>query len=969
MRRTSELVDAVKGALSGATMDAAAELALAQEVVRACADARERLVRAIDLMRQGLRGEAMVIVDVRPALTETAAALSVDAVRKHWRKRCMERGLPVPQAIDPDLVHELSEGVAEAEDPRVDQLMRRLRYQNLAHAPAHERLRTMWALRRFDPATVRDDDVRAFEQAALKELMDRLRQAVEGDDAAAACVVRDELNRADWSDRDIAVRRATAETECSALQARHASRRGAAELDSLETCVMRGDVELARAALDRYEATVREVHALGGAVPPDVQSRARPLAQWVADRERADAQQVQDRDRVDRLEALALSASSTVPELERALLECDRAGLAVSEAVRASVERRIVAERRRSSRVKAAIVASAVLAVIAIAAGSAWWAVQLQREADVAKLVASADAALGRGDIEAAARMLDDASDTSAWMRDDESVAAARQRVDAARADREAKDRAFEAALAAAGDPRADGAQARFGEAALKAARTPEQRERSERWLTSHAAERTRRQRAVDEAFMTQVNGLLERLAVIEGKAEGQEEELSRIATEAERLARGSTAGPDAQLAMQRLKDRIGIQRDMLARERTMRAASEAELQAITQLVARVPDSFAAALAEFIRDLPDSSRTPDFQNAAVRQEAWKEVMALPELAARVSRSLDAGNAAERARAAEALDRAMVPGADSPWFPGLQAAAELCLPQDQWMQLLDDYITLYKVTRLRMVELKDGTRHYYDESAKGPATGAGGKRVYSVMVSSDGKVQSVALDESEIAYDGPSPQSAVFEQIRPMIRGARASGNVSTLLSVIDRIRSRTDMDPVLQATFLERIMSEASEGAPHLAAPMDEAITSIQKLQLGTVEWIAPGNPKSRPEAREAADVVKRLVDVALWQRLHERRLAEVRKWMTESRVQPVGMLDKAGEGPATALISPKSARKPPYQLYAVADAPDGSLRIRDMGAVAADGSVTLDRAAALLPAGTLLFGGKVESMPGPSGP
>lgn len=969
MRRTSELVDAVKGALSGATMDAEAELALAQEVVRACADTRERLVRAIDLMRQGLRGEAMVIVDVRPTLTETAAALSVDAIRKHWRKRCMERGLPVPQSIDPELVHELSEGVAEAEDPRVDQLMRRLRYQNLAHAPAHERLRTMWALRRFDPATVRDDDVRAFEQAALKELMDRLRQAVEADDAVAACVVRDELRRPDWSDRDIAARRATAETECGALEARHAARRGAAEIDALEACVMRGDVELARAALDRYEAIVMEVHALGGSVPQEMQVRAQPLAQWVADRESAEAQQVQDRDRVDRLEALALSESSTVPELERALLECDRAGLNVSDAVRASVERRIMAERRRSSRVKAAIIASAALAVIAIAAGSAWWAVQLQREADVTKLVAGADAALGRGDIDAAARMLTEASEAAEWMREHESVTAALERIDGARADREAKDRAFEAALAAAGDPRADDAKSALGEAALEAARTPEQREQAERWLTSHAAERTRRQRAVDDAFMTQVNALSERLRAVEGNGEGQDDELSRIATEAERLSRGSTAGPDAQLAMQRLTARIGLQRDMMARERAMRAASDAERRALAQLVERAPDSFAAALAEFVRDYPDSSRTADFENAAVRQDAWKEVMALPELATRVSRSLDAGNATERARAAEAIDKAMVPGTDSPWFPGLQAAAELCMPQDQWVQMLDDYITLYRVTRLRMVELKDGTRHYYDETAKAPAPGAGGKRVYSVMMSADGKMQAVALDESEIAFDGPSPQSAVFDQIRPMIRGARASGSISTLLSVIDRIRSRTDMDPVLQATFLERIMSEASAGAPHLAAPMGEAIAAIQKLQLGTVEWIAPGNPKSRPEAREATDVVKRVVDVAAWQRRHERRLADVRKWMSESRIQPVGMLDREGEGATTALISGKAARKPPYQLYAVVDAPDGSLRIREVGAVAADGAVALDRSVDLLPAGTLLFGGKVESMPEPSGP
>lgn len=967
MRRTSELVDAVKGVLSGATMDVAAELALAQEVVRACADTRERLVRAIDLMRQGLRGEAMVIVDVRPMLTETAAALS-DQVMARWRKRCMERGLPVPQPIDAELVHELSEGVAEAEDPRVDQLMRRLRYQNLAHAPAHERVRTMWALRRIDPASVRDDDVRAFEQAALKELMDTLRAAVQSDDPAAACMARDELRRPDWSDRDISARRATAETECSALEARHAARRGGLELDALEACVMRGDAGAARDALDRYESIVMEVHALGGQVPEEIQSRARPLARWVADRESAHVQERDARDRLERLESLALSESATVQELERAMLECDTVGLAVPDAVRSSVERRIMSERRRRSRVRAAAVASAILLVAALAAGGAWWAVALQREADMAKLVAAADAALERGDIEGADRMVSDAANAAEWMRSHESVAGVRERVGSARTAREAQDRSFEDALAAAGDPRAESARAELGEAAVKLARTPEQRARAEQWITSQSAERTRRQRALDAAFMAEVDRLSERLSAVEGQGEGKDEELGRIATEAERLARGASAGPDAQLALQRLTARIGMQKDMMARERAMRAAADSESRALAQLAERAPDSFAVALAEFVRDYPDSARTPDFSTALLRAAAWRDATSLPELAGRVSRSLDSGDPAERARAAEAIDRAMGASPQSPWTAGLKSSQELCMPQDRWVQMLEDLITLNPVTRLRMVELKDGTRHYYDESAKAPVTAADGKRVYTVIVSPDGRTQAVALEISAIAYDGPSPQATVFEQVRPMIRGARASSSIGTLLAVMERIRASAEMDPVLQAMFLERIMEEGMAGAPHLSGSMGDAIAGLRKLQLDSVQWMAPGKPMSRPESREAAGVIKSAVDVAAWQRRHERRIADVRKWMSETRIQPVGMLDRSGEGQSAALISGKAARKPPYDLYAVMDDAGGSQGMRKVGSVAANGAAELDRSADALPAGTLLFGGKIEQMPAPSG-
>lgn len=967
MRRVSELIDAVRGALSGATMDPAAELALAQEVVRACAETRERLVRAIDLMRQGLRGEAMVIVDVRPALTEIAAALA-DPVMQRWRKRCAERGLPIPQPIDPELVHELSEGVAEAEDPRIDQLMRRLRYQNLAHAPVHERLRTMWALRRIDPGSVREEDVRVFEQAALKELMDRLRHAIESDDVGNACAARDELRRADWSDRDIEARRASAESQCSALEARHAGRRAGAALDELEACVMRGDAAAAREALDQYEAIVMEVHALGGSVPEDVSGRASPLAQWVTDRESAEAQDRAGRDLVSQLESLALSERATPLDLERALLACDSAGLAVSDAMRESVERRILSERRRRVRVRAALVASAVLCIAGVAAGAGWWAVLLQRESQIAELVAEADEGRERGDLDSAERALDEAVEAAPWMKGDASIAEAKSRIAAARAERAEQDAAFERALDAAGDPKAETSRIERGEAAARVARTPEQAVRAQQWITSHQAERARRQRAADSAFLAEVARLSGTLNELEAGGGALESGLDAVRAEAERLSNDSSVSADARLSLQQLTARIHDLRDMIDRERTLRAAKDSEDLALTLLIERASESFGIALQEFIRNQPESARLPDFKTAVLREASWRDVAALPELASSVSRSIDSADPAERLRVDGVVGTAMESSPPSPWTPGLKSVRELCMPQDRWAQLLEDLITLNPVMRLRMVELKDGTRYYYDESAKAPVEAPGGKRVYTAMVSADGRTQPVSLDVAAIASDGPSPQAAVCEELRPLVRGARANRSVSALLTAIERIRGSATMDPVLQAMLLERIMEEGASGAPHLAVPMNAAIDALRRLQLGTIEWIVPCNPKARPESREASEVIKESVDVGAWQKRHERRVAEVRKWLTETRIQPVGMLDRDATGAGLARISGKAARKPPYRLYAVLDGPDGALRVRDIGGVGADGAATLDRASESLPAGTLLFGGKIESMPEPSG-
>lgn len=967
MRRISELIDAVRGALSGATIEPASELALAQEVVRVCADTRERLVRAIDLMRQGLRGEAMVIIDVRPTLTEIAAALS-DPVMQRWRKRCAERGLPIPQPIDAELVHELSEGVAEAEDPRVDQLMRRLRYQNLAHAPSYERLRTMWALRRIDPGSMRDEDVRIFEQAGLKELMDRLRKSVEADDLADACAVREELRRQEWSDRDIDARRAAAEEQCSALEARHAARRGGLALDELEACVMRGDGAAARDALDQYEAIVMEVHALGGAVPGELGSRAAPLAQWVAERESAEAQDRAGRDAVSRLEALALSPRATPLDLERALLECDSAGLAVSDAMRESVERRIVSERRRRARVRAAIVMSAVLGIAGVAAAAGWWAVQLQRESEIAALVAASERARERGELDSAERSLKEAADASPWMRGDPSIADALERIAADRAAIAQRDAEFERALEAAGDPKSDAARAESGDAAARAARTPEQALRAEQWITSHRADRARRQQATDSAFMGEVARLSVQVGEIEAAGGTRDAELAAVATEVERLSRDTSPGPDARQSLRQLASRIGSLQEMIARERALRASRDTEERAVAMLIERAPESYGAALKEFIRNHPESARLPDFKTAALRESSWGDVTGLAELGARIARAIDSGDAAERTRTIETIDRAIEASPASPWMPGLRSVRELCMPQDRWAQLLEDLVTLNPVTRLRMVELKDGTRYYYDESAKAPVEAAGGKRVYTMMVSPDGRTQAVSLDVAAIAFDGPSPQAAVCETLRPMVRGARANISVSALLSAIERIRGSSAMDPVLQAMLLERIMEEGASGAPHLAAAMGGAIDALRKLQLGAVEWIVPGKPSARPESREASEVIRKAVDVAAWQKRHERRIAEVRKWLSETRIQPVGMLDRDEAGAAAVRISGKAGQKPPYRIYAVIDGSDGALRVRDIGGVGSDGSASLESVSESLPAGTLLFGGKVEPMPEPTG-
>ena len=970
MRRVNEIIDAVKGVLSGATIDSASELALAQEVVRACTDTRERLVRSVDLMRRGLRGEALVIIEVRPTLTEIAAALSVPIMLR-WSARCAERGLPVPPLIDVDLVHEISEGVAEAEDPRVDQLMRRMRYQNLAHAPAYERLRTMWALRRIDIGAVYDEDVRAFEQAALKELMDRLRKSVESNDMADAAAVREELRRSDWSARGIEAARATAEERCNALGASHAIHRCGSELDHLEACIMRGDSVAARTALDRYEAVVVELRSLRGETPEELKARAAPLALWVADRERSETQARTGREAMSRLEALALSAQATPLELEVALLECDRAGLSVAEAIRESVERRILSERRRRFRVRAAIISCAVLGVVAGIASVGWWAVQRQRQSELVTLVATVDSARERGELDAAERSLTEAVAAAPWMKDAPEISEARGRIGADRAEMARLDADFERALEAAGDPAPDSAKAELGEAAVRLARTPEQSLRAERWMTTYRAERARRQQAADSTLMDEVARLSARLGEIEAAAGARDADLDGIKIEAERLSRNTSAGPDAQHSVRELTSRIGSLQDMIARERALRASQEAEARAIAMLVERAPESYGAALQEFIRDYPESARIPEFRAAALSEPAWRDVLGLGELSSRLGRAIDSGDSLERARAAEAVDKAIETSPSSPWMPALRSVRELCIPQDRWSRLVEDLVTLNPVMRLRMVELKDGTRYYYDGAATVPREVAGGRRLYTVMVSADGRTQTISVVVSAIASDGPSPQAALCDALRPLVRGARATVSVSTMLSVIERMCTSTTMDPVLQTTLLEGMLEEAASCAPHLAVQMGAAKDALRRLQLDAIEWIAPANPSQRPESREASEIISKTVEVSSWRKQHEKRVADVKRWLASTRIHPVGMLERTESGDALARIAAKATPKPPYDLFAVLGGSDGAPQLRTVGSVSGDGtaSLTLRKGKESLPSGTLLFGGRMERMPEPAGP
>lgn len=169
---------------------------LAQSYAEACKEVNNRLRRCGDLLRRGLRSEAIHLSQEHPDLLDTVAALDVPMLEV-WENACATYGLPKARRLSMDIASELNDAYA-AEEP-LKASLDELRLLALARAPAAQRLAVVWRLRKLDPITPYwAEDAAKLERVCLSQMRLDLPRMAQAGDVASAKRIGDQLCTTEW---------------------------------------------------------------------------------------------------------------------------------------------------------------------------------------------------------------------------------------------------------------------------------------------------------------------------------------------------------------------------------------------------------------------------------------------------------------------------------------------------------------------------------------------------------------------------------------------------------------------------------------------------------------------------------------------------------------------------------------------------------------------------------------------------
>ena len=195
--RIRALVEDIQAILASAQEPREAELsALANQHEQAAQQARERLEQVDNLLRKGLRQEAIELAEVEPPLTSLVTMLDFPELDL-WNGTLDEFGFSEVRELPVDIIHDLND--AYVASGNVGKLLKRFRLQALTHAPLLDRLTTLRRIAARDPDNdMWPEDVRNFERQRIVEIKDLFKQHKSSDPELLAAL-HEELQSDVWS--------------------------------------------------------------------------------------------------------------------------------------------------------------------------------------------------------------------------------------------------------------------------------------------------------------------------------------------------------------------------------------------------------------------------------------------------------------------------------------------------------------------------------------------------------------------------------------------------------------------------------------------------------------------------------------------------------------------------------------------------------------------------------------------------
>jgi hypothetical protein len=244
----------------------------------------ERLVKVAELLRRGLRDEAIGYAAEPPDLVQAATLLDLSSNPRWelWRAALTEQIIPEPPMPRMDLVANLVQ--AQSDVVRFKPLLDTWRRMNLANNPLGDRIGMLRKFREVDPANeLWFETLREHQKQRLMELERDIRAAASQRDEARLSSMVEEMQQ-DWIEPVPARLKAAAATALEKFRGSRIDRDLDEVVATLVTAYEGRDLDAARELRQRWQSLVDEKGALA-ADDPRLQA-AIPAIEWVDNHDR-----------------------------------------------------------------------------------------------------------------------------------------------------------------------------------------------------------------------------------------------------------------------------------------------------------------------------------------------------------------------------------------------------------------------------------------------------------------------------------------------------------------------------------------------------------------------------------------------------------------------------------------------------------------------------------------------------------
>ena len=618
MARADALIQQIRQCLAKGEQAPLSEVERLAEAYRERVEAiNHRLERCVELLREGLAGEAVHQAELAPPVLEEAAALDLPEF-DDWHALCLQNEVAPPPGVNTHAVEELDE--AYPRHQAIEPLLAAHRRLALGRAPLPQRIRVLRRLSQADPENPAwGEDLSAFEQARHKQIAQEAERAHQAGDLDQLRQLEQELNQR-WLEAPPEKLKQRVTASRRKVEADEA-RRQLPQIERMAQAAYEdGDVDRLAELLDTYQNEARKVDRSGESSESEAIAQARA---WLEDQQAQRRQHEQFQALVGELET-ALDQERSNQVLDRLWARLEEYDEPIPDMLKRryhGLKHERAVEASRKFRLKLAGVVGALLVVGATIGFGVYYTMARRAVAEWREQINSAIDNKSYSDAEA---LLQTLKRDRPGLYERATFQGLAKKVDRLIEEDKQRHQRFEAALSKAEAVTPPDPDHPALDRAGELARTEKEKARLDTLRAELQQKALAKEKAANKKFSDRLSALRERFATLkdqDGISQQRIENLKTLSDKLNELLNTDGVSDSLKQPARALQQSANELATTLAEKRTRQREQHEAIEQIRGLYGQ-PEALAKALRSFAEDYPQHPFASDFRVAAEAEDAW-----------------------------------------------------------------------------------------------------------------------------------------------------------------------------------------------------------------------------------------------------------------------------------------------------------------------------------------------------------